>query len=183
MSKEEIRISYVQKESKNKKIYWFKQSLLILLLFFLAFSIDIFMKNTNSLLSIDSIMVKKVIFLFISTIIFYICNLFLYNYSSVNLNFMKHSIWDKMFVIIFGGLIIAFIIFIILFITTPFSDILHNQLWMLYFIIFFFSFFLNLFVLSFIHAFFLKSENTKQKIKVTWITSTILMALFIFLMM
>lgn len=137
------------------------------------------MKNTNSLITIDSIFIKKMSFLFLCTIIFFTCNLLLYNFSQANSNFMEHPIWRKMFFILFVLLIASFTLFIILFVTTSFSDIIQNQLWMMYIIIYYFAFFLNLFILSIIHVLFLKKLNSKEKIIITWLVSSILIGLII----
>lgn len=137
------------------------------------------MKNTNSLITIDSAFIKKMFFLFISTIIFLTCNLLLYNFSQANSNFMKHPIWRKMFFVLFILLIVSFTFFIILFVTTSFSDVIQNQLWMIYIIIYYFAFFLNLFILSIIHVLFFKKLNSKEKIIMTWLVSSVLIGLII----
>lgn len=110
-------------------------------MFILAIFVNLLMKNTNSLITIDSAFIKKMFFLFISTIIFLTCNLLLYNFSQTNSNFMKHPIWRKMFFVLFILLIVSFTFFIILFVTTSFSDVIQNQLWMIYIIIYYFAFF------------------------------------------
>ena len=119
------------------KKYLLKQLVIIVILFVLSFMIHIYMKKTNSLLSVENIVSKQTIILIILSVILLIYNLLLYNFANINSNFMKHRIWRKMHILILVWLIISFLIFVILFSTTSF---IQNHLWTIYIIIYYFLF-------------------------------------------
>lgn len=148
------------------KKYLLKQLVIIVILFVLSFMIHIYMKKTNSLLSVENIVSKQTIILIILSVILLIYNLLLYNFANINSNFMKHRIWRKMHILILVWLIISFLIFVILFSTTSF---IQNHLWTIYIIIYYFLFFINLLVLSIVNNLISKNIVIKKKLTLTWI--------------
>lgn len=160
------------------KIYWVKQLFIITFLFILALVIDMYMKN--SLFSIDKNILKQTILLVIIAVILFACNQLLYNFAKINSKFMQHSIWNKMYIVILILLLISFSMFIILFTVTPFSNLLQNQIWIMYIIVYYFLFFINLLMLSIIHILVPREVKVERKIMLTWITSTLSIALIIF---
>lgn len=156
------------------KKYLLKQLVIIVILFVLSFMIHIYMKKTNSLLSVENIVSKQTIILIILSVILLIYNLLLYNFANINSNFMKHRIWRKMHILILVWLIISFLIFVILFSTTSF---IQNHLWTIYIIIYYFLFFINLLVLSIVNNLISKNIVIKKKLTLTWIISTLIIIL------
>ena len=135
---------------------------------------------SNSSITINNNIVKQLIFVIVISVILFTFNQLFYNFAKINSNFMKHSIWGKMHVIIFFWLLISFTIFIILFVTTRLPDIIQNKLWVLYLIIYYFLFFMNIMILSIVNVFVLKTTDVKRKLITTWLISTLLVALIIF---
>lgn len=158
------------------KIYWLKQISIVMLLFILAFTIDIYM--SKPLILINIAILKQTILIIIVTLILIACNQLLYNFSKINSEFMQHKIWRKMPVIIFIWIFLSFTIFVALFTMTPFSDILQKQIWVLYIIIYYFLFFINLLVLSIININTVRT--TEKKLILACFISALLIALVIF---
>ncbi|ANB58025.1 putative membrane protein [Anoxybacillus sp. B7M1] len=162
------------------KKYWLHQILTLGGLLILAVILHMFMIKSNSLLSIDNIILRKMFVIIMIMIILFADNLLLYNYARQNHHFMKHKIWNKMHIIILCLLIASFFAFVVLFSTTSWSQLIQNQIWLLYIIIFYFLYFINLFILSVIHQLAANNIPVEKKLMMTWLVASLLVVLIIF---
>ncbi|MBB4827127.1 threonine/homoserine/homoserine lactone efflux protein [Sporosarcina luteola] len=161
------------------KIYAFKQFVSVLTLLLIAFIVDYFIQNAHA--DIESVVLKQLIMFITISILLFVCNLLLYNYARKEENFMQHKIWNKMFILILGWLMISFILFIVMFFTTPLDDLLSLHPWMMFIVIDYFLFFINLFVLSVVHILVDRSMKIEKKIVITWASSSLAAAIILFL--
>lgn len=161
------------------KFYWLKQSLVILFLVLFAFIANFNLVNPYS--TMENTLLKQVVVLASVSLILFACNQLLYNYAQNKKQFMQHPIWDKMFIILLVWLIFSFILFIVLFLFTPFQNLLSQHAWLMFLVVYYFLFFINLFILSIIHKVGDSTVKVEKKLVITWISSSLLIAI-IFLM-
>lgn len=161
------------------KFYAFKQFLSILTLFLIAFIVDYYIQN--EIMDIESIVLKQLIMFIVISILLFVCNQLIYNYAKKEEEFMQHKIWNKMFIIILGWLMISFIVFILLFFTTPLEDLISSHTWIMFIVVYYFLFVINLFVLSIVHIIVDTSMKLEKKILITWASSSLLVAVIVFL--
>ena len=162
------------------KFYAFKQFVSILILLLIAFIVDYYIQNVN--VDIESVVLKQ-LFMFITiSILLFVCNQLIYNYAKKEEEFMKHKIWNKMFIIILGWLMISFIVFILLFFTTPLGDLISLHPWIMFIVVYYFLFIINLFVLSIVHIVVDISMKLEKKLLITWASSSLLVAIIFFLL-
>jgi len=159
------------------KIYWLKQSLVILLL--VLFAIIANFNLVNPYLTMESTLLKQLAILVSVSLILFACNQLLYNYAKNKKQFMQHPIWDKMFIILLIWLKISFVLFIVLFFTTPLQDLLSHHAWLMFLVVYYFLFFINLFLLSVVHKVMDSSVKVEKKLVFTWISSSLLIAIFL----
>lgn len=107
-------------------------------------------------------------------------SLFLIFHSKKSDRFLSHPLWEKMNILLAFLFIISILVFIIVAIFTPLSDVIITNRWILYLFIFYFLFLLNLFVLSIIHK--VKRNLPKEKkIELSFIWTVLSMIILIFL--
>lgn len=105
---------------------------------------------------------------------------FLIFHSKKSDRFLSHSLWEKMNILLAFLLILSILLFIIVAILTPLSDVIITNRWILYLFIFYFLFLLNLFVLSIIHK--VKKDLSKEKkIELSFVWTILTTIILIFL--
>lgn len=162
------------------KFYVIKQFVGILILLLIAIIVNYYIQNVN--VDIESVVLKQLIMFVTISILLFVCNQLIYNYAKKEEEFMKHKIWDKMFIIILGWLMISFIVFILLFFTTPLGDLISLHPWTLFSAVYYFLFVINLFVLSIVHIAVDNSIKLEKKLLITWASSSLLVAIIFFLL-
>ncbi|NEU30608.1 hypothetical protein GN156_07400 [bacterium LRH843] len=162
------------------KSYAFKQILCVIVLFLFAFIIGYYSQNVN--LGIESVALKQVIMFLAISILLFVCNQLLYNYAKKEEGFMKHKIWNKMFIAILIWLMISFVVFIFLFLATPLADLMTTYPWIMFIVAVYFLFFINLFVLSLVHIIVDTSMKVEKKLLITWAGSSVLIAIILFVL-
>lgn len=130
----------------------------------------------------ESVVMKQLIIFIAISILLFICNQLIYNYAKREEGFMQHKVWDKMFIIILIWLMISFILFIFLFFTTPLEDLITSYTWIMFIVAYYFLFFINLLTLSIVHIIVDKSMKVEKKLLVTWASSSLLVALTLFVL-
>lgn len=161
------------------KSYAIKQSFCIIILCLFAFIVDYYFQNVN--MGIENIILKQVIIFAAISILLFVCNQLIYNYAKREEAFMQHKVWNKMFVVILIWLMISFIVFIFLFFATPLEYLISTNTWIMFIIVYYFIFFINLFVLSLVHIIVDTSMQVEKKLLITWATSSLLMAIILFI--
>jgi hypothetical protein len=160
------------------KSYVLRQLFYILFLIFFACTVDYYIRNIY--VGINSTIIKQLTLFVAISIILYICNQLVYNYAKEEESFMQHKIWRKMFIVIFAWTMISFLLFIFLYFVTPLEDFIAIHPWIIIIISYYFLFFYNLFVLSLVHIFVDTSVRMDKKISLTWVCSTLLIAIILF---
>lgn len=107
-------------------------------------------------------------------------SLFLIFHSKKSDRFLSHPLWEKMNILLAFLFILSILLFIIVAVFTPLSDVIVTNRWILYLFIFYFLFLLNLFVLSIIHK--VKKELAKEKkIELSFVWTVLTTTILIFL--
>ncbi|WP_198530537.1 hypothetical protein [Bacillus sp. LL01] len=123
---------------------------------------------------------KQLVTLVSILLILFACTQLLYNYAKNKKQFMQHPIWDKMFIILLVWLMISFVLFIVFFFTTPLQGILSQHAWLMFIVVYYFLFFTNLFILSIVHKMMDSSIKIEKKLVITWISSSLLTVIILF---
>lgn len=164
-----------------KGFYIIKQCIGIIILVIFAFVADYYVENIY--LTIKYAGLQQLIMFVAMSIVLLVCNQLVLNYAKEHSDkFMKHKIWNKMFIVIFILMAVSFSGFITLFFTTPLESLISSHQWIMFIIIYYFLFLINLFVLSLIHKVVSRSMSNEKKILVTWASSTLLIALILFVL-
>ncbi|WP_404447854.1 hypothetical protein LG307_02860 [Sutcliffiella horikoshii] len=159
------------------KNYWLKQSLVILLLVLFAFIANF--NLVNPYLTMESTLLKQLAILVSISLILFACNQLLYNYAKYKKQFIQHPLGNKMSIILLVWLMISFVLFIVLFFITPLEDLLNQHAWLMFMVIYYFLFFINLFILSIVHKVMDSSVKVEKKLVITWIGSSLLIAIIL----
>ncbi|MBS4207318.1 hypothetical protein [Bacillus sp. FJAT-50079] len=162
------------------KAYWVKQ--LWVLIFLVLLTVVANFNMLQSFLTIETTGLKQLALFLVISIILFACNQLLYNYAKKEPQFMQHSIWSKMFIILPIWLMISFVIFITLFFMTPLGDIMSQYAWSMFIVIYYFLFFMNLLVLSIVHKFIDSPAKIEKKLLITWASSTLIVAIILFML-
>ncbi|NLP52482.1 hypothetical protein [Bacillus sp. RO1] len=162
------------------KFYWLKQSLVILFLVLFAFISNF--NLVNPYLTMENPFLKQLLVLVSVSLILFACNQLLYNHAKMKKEFMQHPLWDKMFIIILVWLMISFVLFIVLFFFKPLQDLLSQHAWLMFLVVYYFLFFTNLFILSIVHKVMDSSVKVEKKLVITWTSSTLLIAITLFVL-
>lgn len=164
-----------------KKFYLLKQCTGIFVFILFSFIADYYVKNIY--FSINDAGLQQLMMFTAIAFILFICNLFILNYAKENPNkFMRHKVWEKMFIFILILLAISILIFITVFFIPPLQSFISSQSWIMLIVIFYFLFLINLFVLSIIHKIVQDSMVIRRKIVITWASSSLLVALILFVL-
>ncbi|MEA3318616.1 MAG: hypothetical protein U9Q88_01220 [Bacillota bacterium] len=162
------------------KFYLLKQALVILFLALFAFTANF--NLVNPYLTMENTLLKQIVVLVSVLLILFACNQLLYNHAKIKKEFMQHPIWNKMFIIILIWLMISFVLFIVLSFITPLQDLLSQHAWLMFLVVYYFLFFTNLFILSIVHKVMDSSVKLEKKLVITWIGTTLLIAITLFLL-
>lgn len=104
-------------------------------------------------------------------------SLLMYFQEKKSNTFLKHRLWDKMYIILPVIFLISFIVFIILFMT----DLLNGNRWMIYVLIYYILFLINMTVLAIIHK--VKKQTIPNENKIgysfVWTSLGLLVVIFI----
>lgn len=144
----------------------------------LAYIADIFKKDIGVLPSLTNVINMQVIgtSLFL-IIIIGLFSLLMYFQEKKSNTFLKHRLWDKMYIILPVIFLISFIVFIILFMT----DLLNGNRWMIYVLIYYILFLINMTVLAIIHK--VKKQTIPNENKIgysfVWTSLGLLVVIFI----
>lgn len=163
----------------TNKFYILKQIIPIFILILFTFAADRYVSIAYFELSEAGI--QQLILFVAIAFIFFIYNQLIFNYAEKRPDeFMRHKIWNKMFIIILILLAISMLNFIIVFFTTPLESLISTQPWIMFFVMYYFLFLINLFVLSLIHKVMQKQATIRKKLMITWAGSSLLVALILF---
>ncbi|MUV38942.1 hypothetical protein JNUCC1_02814 [Lentibacillus sp. JNUCC-1] len=95
--------------------------------------------------------------------------------------FLKHRLWDKMYIIMPVIIGISLILLIILFVTEPFSTVIQNNRWMIYVLGYYILFLINAAVVAMIHKAKKNTISNESKIAYSfaWTSLGLIAVIFI----
>lgn len=96
--------------------------------------------------------------------------------------FLKHRLWDKMYIIMPIIIFISLIIVFILFLTGPLSDLTQINRWIIYVLIYYILFLINVTVLAVIHKTKKNNISNEEKISYSFIWTAVGLLVVIFIL-
>ena len=96
--------------------------------------------------------------------------------------FLKHRLWDKMYIILPVIFLISLIIIFVLFLTGPLSDLTQINRWLIYLLLYYILFLINVTVLAIIHKTKRNTISIENKIGYSFAWSSIGLLVVIFIL-
>lgn len=131
--------------------------------------------------SVDIVNIPMLITAFFIVITIGLCSLFMYFQSKKSSTFLKHRLWDKMYIIMPVIIGIFLIIIFILSLIGPLNDMTQSDRWMLYVFFNLTLFLINVTVLAVVHK--VKKDSVSRENKITysfaWTSLGLLVIIFI----
>ncbi len=153
-----------------------------MLLVVLAYIADMFKKDIGvQFSSTDVINIPMLMTALFLVIVIGLFSLMMYFQTKKSDTFLRHSLWDKMYIImpvIFG---ISVIIVFILFLTGPLSEVTQINRWIIYALIYYILFLINATVLAIVHNAKKNTISNENKIgySFVWTSLGLLVVIFI----
>ncbi|TMN22959.1 hypothetical protein FH966_08765 [Lentibacillus cibarius] len=153
-----------------------------MLLVVLAYIADMFKKDIGvPFSSTDVINIPMLMTALFLVIVIGLFSLMMYFQTKKSDTFLRHSLWDKMYIImpvIFG---ISVIIVFILFLTGPLSEVTQINRWIIYALIYYILFLINATVLAIVHNAKKNTISNENKIgySFVWTSLGLLVVIFI----
>ncbi|WP_240378131.1 hypothetical protein [Bacillus piscicola] len=156
---------------------------MIALLVILAYIADIFKKDIGVSPSSTNVINMQVIgtslFLIVTIGLF---SLLMYFQVKKSNTFLKHRLWEKMYVILPVIFLISLIVVFILFLTEPLSDLTQISRWIIYVLIYYLLFLMNVTVLAIIHKVKKKTMPNENKIGYSFVWTSLGLLIVIFIL-
>lgn len=145
----------------------FFQGITILLLIIFTFIAEIFKQEIGVSFSASDGINKPMLM----TVLFYIVvmsllSLLMYFQTKKSDTFLKHQLWEKMYIINPIILIISLIIVITFLLIEPLNDLVQNNRWIIYTLFYYILFLINATTLAIIHK--VKKNNISNKNKIIY---------------
>lgn len=96
--------------------------------------------------------------------------------------FLKHRLWDKMYVIMPVIVFMSLVIVMILFLTGPLSEVTQSNRWLIYALIYYMLFVFNMTVLAVIHKVKMNTRSSEYKIGYSFVWTSIGLLVVIFIL-
>lgn len=159
------------------------QGIAIALLVIFALIADMFKKDIGAPFSSTDVINITMLMtsLFIVMIIGLISSM-MYFQEKKSDTFLKHRLWDKMYIIMPIIIFISLVIVFILFLTGPLSDLTQINRWIIYVLIYYFLFLINLTVLAVIHKMKKNTMSNESKISSSFIWTAVGFLVVIFIL-
>ena len=158
------------------------QGLIIAVLIALAFIADLFKTDISaSFSSSNEVDATKLIILLFIIVVIGLLSLLMYFETKKSKTFLKHSLWDKMHMIMLFFFVISLVIIFSVFMIDPFSSMVQNNRWFIYILLYYVLFLINVIVLAFIHRSRKQTISNENKIKYSFIWTSISLIVIIFL--
>jgi len=159
------------------------QGIIIILLVVLAFIADIYKKDiavpfsSSTEVNIPMLMT----FLFIVVVIGSL-SLILYFQTKKSDTFLKHPLWDKMHILMPIIFVISLVVIFSIFLIEPLSNFAQNNRWIIYVLIYYILFLINVLVLTFIHNAKKNTISNENKVKFSFIWTTLTLTVILFML-
>ncbi|PAV31617.1 hypothetical protein CIL05_02880 [Virgibacillus profundi] len=159
------------------------QAVIIILLVVLSFIADIFKEEIaipfSSSMETNTPML--ITFLFVVTVIG-LLSLLMYFQTKKSDTFLKHPLWDKMHILMPFLFVISLIVIFSFFLIEPLSDLVQNNRWMIYVLFYYVLFLINATVLSIIHKTNRNRISNENKVKFSFVWTSLALFLIIFIL-
>lgn len=158
------------------------QSVIIISLVALAFIADLFKTeiavpfSSSSGISTQRIMT----FLFIVVVVG-LLSLLMYCQTKKSDTFLKHRLWDKMHILMPFFFIISLVVIFSILLIDPLNEIVQNNRWLIYILIYYVLFLVNVMVLAFIHRAKKHTISNEDKVKYSFIWTSLVLFVVIFI--
>ncbi len=157
------------------------QGIIIISLAVLAYIADLFKTEiaipASSSMEVSGSMLMT--FLFITAVIG-LLSLLMYFQTKKSHTFLKHPLWDKMYVLMPVVFAVSFVL--IFFLIDSVSDFIENHRWIIYIMIYYMLFLINIIVLSFIHKAKRNTIPNENKIMFSFVWTTLILFVIYFLL-
>lgn len=161
----------------------FLQSIIIVLLVIIAVIADMFKKNIAVPFSSANIINKQLLMTSLFLIIIIgLLNLLMYCQVKKSDTFLKHKLWDKMYIILFVIFFISLIVIFSLLLTGPLSDLTQINRWLIYALLYYILFLINVTVLAFIHKAKKNTIPNENKIGYSFVWTSVGLLFVIFVL-
>lgn len=158
------------------------QSLIIAFLVVIAFIADLFKTDIavpfSSSNEVNTSMLMT--FLFIVVIIGSL-SLLLYFQTKKSATFLRHRLWDKMYILMPIFFVISLVVLFSVFLIDPLSSIVQNNRWLIYILLYYVLFIINVIVLAFIHQAKKQTISNGNKIKLSFIWTSLVLIVIVFI--
>ncbi|WP_449355541.1 hypothetical protein ACUL41_06280 [Virgibacillus natechei] len=148
-----------------------------------AFIADLFKKDIgvpfSSTDAINTPMLMTSLFL---VIIIGLLSLLMYFQEKKSDTFLKHRLWDKMYIILPVVIFISLVIVLILFLTGPLSEVRPLNRWIIYVLIYYMLFLINATVLAIIHKAKGDTISNENKIGYSFVWTSLGLLVVIFML-
>lgn len=115
-------------------------------------------------------------------IIIGLLSLFMYFQVKKSDTFLKHRLWDKMYVVMPVIFFISLVIVMILFLTGPLSEVTQSNRWLIYAVMYYMLFVINMTVLAVIHKVKKNTISNEHKISYSFVITSLGLLLVIFIL-
>ncbi|SFB08001.1 hypothetical protein SAMN04488072_106236 [Lentibacillus halodurans] len=159
------------------------QGFIITLLVVLAFMADIFKKDIgipfSSTNAINTSMLMTCLFLVVTI---GLLSLLMYFQTKKSGTFLKHRLWDKMYIIIPVVFAISLVVVFIFFLAGPLSEVTQSNRWIVYVLIYYILFLINATVLAIIHKAKQNTISNENKVTYSFIWTSLGLVVVIFML-
>ncbi|GAQ17600.1 callose synthase catalytic subunit-like protein [Oceanobacillus picturae] len=149
----------------------------------LGFIADIFKKDIGIPASSTAVKnIQPMMTALFLVIIIGLLSLFIYFQVKKSDTFLKHHLWDKMYVIMPVIVFMSLVIVMILFLTGPLSEVTQSNRWLIYSVMYYMLFVINMTVLAFIHKVKKITVSNEHKISYSFVITSLGLLLVIFIL-
>jgi cytochrome bd-type quinol oxidase subunit 2 len=149
----------------------------------LGFIADIFKKDIGVPASSTAVLnIQPMMTALFLVIIIGLLSLFMYFQTKKSDTFLKHRLWDKMYIVMPVIVFISLVIVMILFLTGPLSEVTQSNRWLIYAVMYYMLFVINMTVLAVIHKVKKNTISNEHKISYSFVITSLGLLLVIFIL-
>ncbi len=96
--------------------------------------------------------------------------------------FLKHRLWEKMYIVMPVIVFMSLVIVMILFLTGPLSEVTQSNRWLIYVVMYYMLFVINITVLAVIHKVKQNTISNESKIGYSFVWTSLVLIVIIFIL-
>jgi hypothetical protein len=159
------------------------QSVIVLLLGVIAYIADMFNQDiaitVSSSAGINRPMLLTFLFVFVVT---GLLSLLMYFQTKKSETFLKHSLWDKMYILTPILFILSMVVLFSFALIDSLIAIVENNRWIIYLLIYYALFLINVIVLAFIHKVKKNAISNETKVEYSFIWTSLVLFVILFIL-